>query len=1058
MSPHNLPVVACGEPPTHSYRLLGPVEVQLGEMPASLPGPRARNLLAALLLDAGRVVPVERLIDLLWDEAPPRTALTALQGVISQLRRALDTGGESATPIQFRPPGYVILVAPGELDLNEFERLVQQARLSIAGGDPPTAERHLREALALWRGPALGGVTAEGLRRVEVPRLEELRLGALEERVDVDLALGRHRSLIAELRSLVRGNPYREHLVGQLMLALYRSGRQADALDVYREARRAAVDELGLSPSAELDRLERAILRRDSHLDLPVQRPEEARGALMDGIPRPSGLPAAVGDFTGRATLVSELCRLLGRGPEADRAGPAVVALSGQPGVGKTTLAVQAGHRLGDRYPDGQLYVQLGGAGETAAEPGQILGSWLRELGVPPAAIPDDLEGRARLYRGRVARRRLLVVLDDAGSEDAVRPLLPAAGGCGVLITSRVRLAGLEGAAFLQVGVLAPEEATSLLGRIVGEQRVAAEPEAASALVGACGFLPLAIRVAGARLAVRPGWPLVALVERLLRQHRRLDELQAGDLGVRSSLDLSYAGLDAATRRGLRLLSAIDVRDFTAASAGALLGMDRLDAEQLLERLADRHLVETSVPDSSGQVRYHLHDLLRAYAAERREREDPVAVVTAARRAAIQAYALDAERAAGRLGGRLPPLVVGRPRAEWPPPDGEGAEHLGGEAVAWFAAERQNLVGLIEQAARTGLQDLVWRLTTSLTPFYQLCSCWDEWHRTHLVALQAASRVDDHAGRGAVLIGLGHLEVDRARYEMALGYFDAALREFELIDDRPGQGVAALGLGIARWRTGDLEESVRCFHRSASIVREWPLGEAVVLGHLARALTDQGQLDQAETAVRRMLDIAKAGRMRRAEGLGAGCMGRVALERGRPKQAARHFEAGLALLAGGGDRRSQAHLTCGLAAACVAQGQVAAAGVHLDQAQAAFRALGDRVGEAAALHGLGTVAQQEGRLPEARRYLAKALDLFRELHHPRGVAATLHAQGLLELGAGQTERAVELLREAIRLDAQHGYRLRERRARRHLAAAMRARGDIGADPDAPPTWLPVCHV
>lgn len=986
--------------PLARYRLLGPVEVQLLGQPVPLPGPRARNVLAALLLDAGRVVPAERLIDLLWEEAPPRTALTALQGVVSQMRRALRASGTPATPIEFRPPGYAISIGPGELDLDEFETLVQAAGRRMATGDPAAASDLLSEALALWRGPALGGVTAEGLRQAELPRLEELRLAALEERIEADLCLGRHQRLVGELRSLVAANPYRDRLLGQLMLALYRSGRQAEALEAYRKARRASIEELGLDPSSELEGLERAILQRDPALDpQPVDPQPLSPGPAPNSLPPPSGLPAGVRDFTGRAELLAELRRLLGEGPEREHTGPAVVVLSGQAGVGKTALAVQAGHQFRDLFPDGQLFVQLGGAGTSPVAPGEVLGGWLRGLGLPAAAIPDGLEERVRLYRACLAGRRALVVIDDAGSEEPVRPLLPASPGCAVLVTSRTRLAGLESAAFLEVGVLTPEQAVSLLGRIAGEGRVAAEPGAAADIAAACGRLPLAVRIAGARLATRPRWPLAEMAGRLRRQRRRIDELAAGDLQVRSSFDLSYGALGAPARRVLRLLTALDARDISVTSAGALLELEPSVAEEVLEHLAYRHLLEASGPDGGGRPRYHLHDLLHAYAQERREQEDPAEVVAAARSRAIEAYVRAAERAAGQLGGVMPPLLLGRRQPNWQEPDPGALDRMDGQALSWFGAERDNMVRLVEQAVQVGLHTLAWQLATSLAPFFELSSCWDDWHRTHVAALTAAERDGDHAGLGSLLVGLGYLEFERGRYELALEHLARARREFELIDDRVGQAAAALGTGMVLWRTGQVGESVRCYEWSLPVVRTSPLAEAVVLGYLSRALVELGRLDESEAAASRMLDIARAGGMRRAEGLGLNSLGVVELGRGRPRQAANCFQAALALLKVTGDRRCEAHVTYGLATAELALGEPAAARAHLDQAQASFREVGDPVGEASCLQGLGVAAQREGQQAEARGYLERALALFRQLDHPRGIAMTQHASALLGLDA-----------------------------------------------------------
>ncbi len=463
------------------YRILGPLTACQDGRPLALGSPKQRNLLAALLLSRNTVVPVDRLVDILWDDAPPKTALTALHGLVCQLRRGL-SGCGAGPVIVTRPPGYLIEIAPGQLDLDEFERLAGLGRSALSAGLPAEASGHFSAALALWSGPALGGVTADRLLRTEGARLEERRLAVLEDRIDADLAAGQHAELVPELASLVAGHPLRERLRGQQMIALHRAGRRADALAGYRAARALLVDQLGLEPGEELRKLERAILLDDPALAAPRDAPAH--------VPRaPAQLPPGAADFTGRAALLAELCDRVGGGGSDAGTAPAVAAISGKPGVGKTATAVHVGHLLRERFPDGQLYVNLHGTEARRLDPAAVLEEWLRVLGVPPEAIPADAEARARMYRGRVAGRCVLVLLDDAADEAQVRPLLPGTGGCSVLVTSRRRLAGLESASFVTLPPLEQSEAVELLGRVAGSGRAAAEPAAARAIAERCGRL-----------------------------------------------------------------------------------------------------------------------------------------------------------------------------------------------------------------------------------------------------------------------------------------------------------------------------------------------------------------------------------------------------------------------------------------------------------------------------------------------------------------------------------------------------------------------------------------
>ena len=603
------------------FGVLGPLQVRSDGRPVQVGAPMQRTLLAALLLHANQVVAAEQLIDHLWDQAPPPSARSTLQNYILRLRRLLPERPERAAGqlLVTRVPGYLLQLRPGELDLDRFQRLVADARASTTQGQTERAASLLRDALALWRGPPLCDVASETLRRLHLPRLEDQRLGALEARSDAELGLGLHAELTGELHGLVDEQPLRERFRAQLMLALYRCGRQAEALEVYRSTWRLLSDELGIQPGPELRRLEHAILREDPSLDLPATAAPGHPPAAA--ISPPHQLPPAITDFTGRRQHLDELDRLLE--PGVDATAVVISAIAGTAGVGKTALAIHWAHRVRDRFGDGQLYVGLRGYAPTPPMRSlDALAGFLHALGVPAEQVPLDLEEAAGLYRTLLADKRILVVLDNARSADQVRPLLPGSPRCLILVTSRDRLGGLvarDGARRLTLDVLPPEEAVGLLTRLLGAERVAAEPQAAEELAEVCGLLPLALRIAAANLADQPGQSIAGYLARL-RQGDRLAELSVDDdpqAAVRTAFDCSYAALEPAAQRLFRLLGLVPGPEFTPPAAAALAGAPTDHAATLLERLTTVHLVEPRGPD-----RFGFHDLLRLYAADRTHDED----------------------------------------------------------------------------------------------------------------------------------------------------------------------------------------------------------------------------------------------------------------------------------------------------------------------------------------------------------------------------------------------------------------------------------------------------
>lgn len=597
------------------FRILGNVEVLDSTGVVDLSASKVRTVLAALLLARGRVISDGRLAVVLWGDDPPVTAAAQIQTYVSRLRAKLAPDAE----IVRQRPGYVLRVTPGQFDLVRFEQLAARGRDALVDGRPGEAAEALRSALAMWRGPALAGVT-EFLSEAERPRLEEARLAALGDRIDAELALGLHGRLVVELTGLVAADPLREQFRGQLMLTLFRCGRQADALASYQDYRHSLADELGIDPGRELQDLHRSVLAADASLNPPVVGGGGA-GNRRSAEPLPARLPPDVADFTGRDREAAQVTALLRA--QAENGGQRLACvIGGMAGLGKTALAIHVGHLLRSSYPDGQIYVDLRGAGPQPAEPADLLVTILRALDPGSPTIPTPMAERVQLYRSRLAGRRVLVLLDNAVSEQQVRPLLPDSPTCAAMVTSRARLAALEGVPLIDLDVLEHVQALELLSKIVGASRVAAEPEAAVRIVQLCGHLPLGVRIAGARLTAKPHWRLARLADRLSSQRRRLDELRIADLEVRASVALSLQCLDEPARRAFRLLALLDVPRFAIWTAAVLLDVTLAAARELLEQLVDARLLDVAQLDGASQARYFFHDLVRALALEQAADEE----------------------------------------------------------------------------------------------------------------------------------------------------------------------------------------------------------------------------------------------------------------------------------------------------------------------------------------------------------------------------------------------------------------------------------------------------
>lgn len=660
------------------FAVLGEVRAWRGADELGLGSRQQRALLAALLLRSGRSATVEELIGDVWGEHPAPSAVGALRNHILQLRRVLEPDrqpGDPARVLVGLGGGYALRVPPGRVDIEQVDELLDTLRTDP---DPDTAHGIVDTALRHWSGTPLTGLPGPFAERQRT-HLSDRRLVLLEQRAELDLRRGRWAEAIAEITPLCAQHPLRERPRGLLMSALYHAGRQAEALAVYADTRRALVEQLGIEPGRALADLHRRILSGDL---APPSEPVRARA-----VPRVAQLPADVVDFTGRAEVADLIAaRLTAEGP-----GVPVCVIGGMGGIGKSALAVHVAHRVRERFPDGQLHVDLHGftvdrGGATAAD---TLGDFLRALGVPEGELADTSAERAAQFRSRLDGKRVLVVLDNARSADQIAPLIPGTAGSAVLVTSRSALTELPGSTAVRLDVLTDAEAHSLLTGIAGPARIAADPEAVAAVLDACGGLPLAVRIVGARLAARPAWTVHSVAERLRDTAGRLSALRTGELAVEVAFRISYDQLDAAHARAFRMLAVPEVDEIRSEGAAAILGIDPCRAEQVCEELVDLNLLESAAPG-----RYTYHDLLRLFA---RDVPSPAEPSLTALRRLLDFYLATMKNvvAVCNPGTRLPEHLRPTTSAGLRLADDHAAQ-------AWLAGERHNLVSLYRQCAETG--------------------------------------------------------------------------------------------------------------------------------------------------------------------------------------------------------------------------------------------------------------------------------------------------------------------------------------------------------------------
>jgi DNA-binding SARP family transcriptional activator/tetratricopeptide (TPR) repeat protein len=945
------------------FEVLGPMRVLRDGQPVRIGGPREHKILAMLLVNDGMPVPEERLAAVVWADDPPATVHAQLHNGVATLRSALRAGGAAA--IVRSGSGFTIERRGAALDIEDFDRLVADARRADG---PARAADLYRSALALWRGPAMDGLTGGRYLKAQARRLEERRLACIEDRIDANLAAGRHTDVIADLAMLTDEHPSRERLLAMRMLALYRCGRRSDALVVFVAARRRLAEETGLDFGDDVTDVHRAILRADPSLAGPatgVDAPPVANAAAAV----PAQLPAEIRDFVGRADALAAMDALRAARGAGDRAACAVVAVTGPGGVGKTAIAVRWAWRVRGGFPDGQLYVNLRGFSTDPPLPVlDALARFLRALGVPPEAVPADPDEAGAMYRTLLVERRMLVVLDNARDAEHVRPLLPGGPDNVAVVTSRDTLNGLvalDGAGRVRLGMLSPDEAMELLSTVLGPVRVAADAASAADLTDVCGRLPLALRIAAANLADEPGQHIAGYVAALRATDVLASLAVPGEphTSVRTAFELSYARVDPAARRLFRLAGLIPGADFAAQTAAAVGDVSLAQATHLLAQLASAHLLARRSPR-----RYAFHDLLRRYAVEMARLNDG-RDARAAATARLDAHYLDAVDAAARA------LYPEKLRLPAPALSTDATpEHT--DALDWLDAERSNLVAAIVDAARTG-RPAAWLLADGMRGYFFL--------RMHTVDWLTVARAALHAAEGAM--------------------------------DLSGQAAAHLSLSDVHRRLGRYTPSVEHVRRALDLAAEggWKDGEAVALGNVGNAYAESGRPADAASAYDQAARMGEQAGRHAIAAVFLGNLGLVCFEMGRLADAVGHLRRALELNRQVGSAYGEAVVHESLGEVHHALGEPAVAEDHLRCALALHRELGDRGAEAETLRIVAELDADAGRLADALAHAEAALALGTQTGEPRVAANALNTLGHVRRRMGEPAAAADHHRTALRV-------------------------------------------
>jgi DNA-binding SARP family transcriptional activator/tetratricopeptide (TPR) repeat protein len=924
------------------FRLFGEVEALAAGRPLDVGTPRQQAVLAVLLVDAGRPVTVETLVDRIWGERPPVETRNVLYSHVSRIRQLLKRGtaiSGTEPAIERRHAGYVLTVEPDLVDIHRFARLVDGCR------DPQCADadraRVLAQALDLWRGTPLAALSGEWVEQVR-NSWHRRRLDAIVQWAQAELRLRRPAAVIATLPNVITENPLMEPLEGLLMEALHAAGRSAEAVDRYAALRQRLADELGTDPGPDLRNLHRAILRGETPASAPAPPVAAAAAAppVPAAVPRvaasPAQLPPDVSGFTGRARELDGLDSLL-----ETTGDPGVIStINGTAGIGKTALAVHWAHRVADRFDGGQLYVNLQGFDATGSPvlPAEAVQRFLDAFGVPAELVPASLEAQVGLYRSLLAKRRVLVVLDNARDEEQVRPLLPGARGCMAVVTSRNRLAGLvttTGAHPLILDLPSAAEARELLAGRLGADRLAAEPDAVDEIVQLCARLPLALAIVAARAATNPSFGLAVLAGELRDARGSLDEFAGTDRATdaRAVFSWSYRQLDPAAARLFRLLGLHPGPDVAAEAAAGLAGLQVRAVRPLLAELCRGHLLTEHVPG-----RYTCHDLLRAYATELTHNIDTDAERRGALRRVLGFYTHSAEAA-----DRLLNPYRDNPSPLPEPPSGVAPARPAdrAQALAWFRAEYAVLLAVIRQA--TDFDACLCPLAWTLSRFFGYQGHWHDSITVLDIALDAALR-----------LGGPHL-----------------------------LAVAHRSLGTAKIRLGRFDDAHAHLLRALDLYREAgdSIGEAHTHRNYAWLLERLNRHPEALGYAKQALDLFRAAGHRSGQARALNAIGWFNAMLGRYDDAVAYCEQALLLQRELGDRFGQAETYDSLGYAHHRLGQHAPAVVSYRTAAELYHEFDDRYNEADTMTSLGDVHRAAGDLGAARAVLDRALEIFTQMGH-----------------------------------------------------------------------------